>query len=184
MSNFLHGLAAAGAENEDHADAARRLWPAVLRHGLTYQRDDESPYKDHHWGDWAVAALLPDPLPWTSGLYNELAGAPIDWVRAEDLADLVDDWLPLGRGEVKSVDALIGILRRLPLDVQATRGVGWVANLCIQTGRVTVSRSWLLNTWLKETRNAAEELGRLGEWQMLVDSLVVAGNEGLAPYSR
>jgi hypothetical protein len=29
-----------------------------------------------------------------------------------------------------------------------------------------------------------EELGHLDEWQMLVDSLVVAGNEGLAPYSR
>lgn len=184
MLNFLHGLAAAGAENEDLAEAARRLWPPVLRHGLTYQGDDESPYKDHSWGDWAVAALLPDPLPWTSGLYNEVASAPIDWVRAEDLVDLVGDWLPLGRGEVKGVDALIKLLQRLPLDLQATRGVGWVADLCIQAGRVTVSRSWLLNNWLKETRNAAEELGRLGEWQMLVDSLVVAGNEALAPYSR
>jgi hypothetical protein len=184
MSNLLHGLAAAGAENEGLADAARRLWPAVLVHGLSYEGDDNSPYKDHHWGDWAVAALLPDPLPWTSGLYNEVAGAPIDWVRAEDLADLVEDWLPLGRGEMKGVDALIGLLRRFPLHVQATRGVGWISNLCIQSGRVTVSQSWLLNTWLKETRNAAEELGRLEEWQMLVDSLVVAGNEGLAPYSR
>lgn len=184
MSNFLHGLAAAGAENEHLADAARRLWPTVLRHGLTYQRDGKSPYKDHSWGDWAAAALLPDPLPWTSGLYNELAGAPIDWVRAEDLVDLVDDWLPLGRGESKGVDALIRILRRLPLNVQATCGVEWIAHLCIQSGRVTVSQSWFLNNWLKETRNAAEELGRLGEWQMLVDSLVVAGNEGLAPYSR
>ena len=85
--------------------------------------------------------------------------------------------MPLGRGEVKGVDALIGLLRSLPLDVHATRGVGWVADLCIQSGRVTVSRSWLLNTWLKETRNDAEELGRLGEWQMLVDALVVAVNE-------
>lgn len=184
MSNFLHGLAAAGAENEVLADAARRLWPAVLRHGLTYQGDDESPYRDRHWGDWAMAALLPDPLPWASGLYNEVAATPIDWVRAESLVDLIDNWLPLGRGEVKGVDALIGLLRRLPLDVQATHGVGWVADLCIQSGRVTVKRSWLLNNWLKETRNAAEELGRLGAWQMLVDFLVVAGNEGLAPYSR
>lgn len=184
MSNFLHGLAAAGAENEGLADAARRVWPAVLRQGLTYHGDDESPYTDRHWGDWAVAALLPDPLPWTSGLYNEVAGAPIDWVRAEDLADFVGDWMPLGRGKVKGVDALVKLLRRLPLDLQATRGVGWVSDLCIQSGRVTVSQSWLLNDWLKETRNAAEDLGRLEEWQMLVDSLVVAGNEGLAPYSR
>ncbi|WP_405060159.1 hypothetical protein OG474_00585 [Kribbella sp. NBC_01505] len=184
MSNFLHGLAAAGSENDNLANAAQSLWPVVLRHGLTYRGNDDSPYKDHYWGDGAVAALLPDPLPWTSGTHNEITNAPIDWVRAEDLVTLIDDWLPLARGEGKGVDALIGFLRRLPLDVQATRGVGWVRDLCIQSGRVVVSRSWLLNTWLKETRNASEELGRLGDWQTLVDFLVVAGNEGLAPYSR
>lgn len=183
MSRFLHGLAAAGAENEELAAAARRLWPAVLLHGLTYQ-GAESPYKDHYWGDRAMAALLPDPLPWTLGLYNEVVGTPIDWVCAEGLTDLVEDWLPLGRGEVEGVDALIGFLRRLPLGVQATRGVEWVADLCIQEGCVTVSQSWRLNDWLKETRNEADELGRLGEWQMLIDFLVVAGNQGLAPYSR
>ncbi len=184
MSNFLHGLAAAGAENEVLADAARRLWPAVLRHGLTYQGDGKSPYRDHHWGAWAVAALLPDPLPWTTGLSNEVAGSPIDWVCAEELTDQIDGWLSIGRSEVQGVDALIGLLRRLPPDVQVTPGLRWVADLCIQSGRVTVSRSWLLNSWLMEIRNAAEELGRLWEWQMLVDSLVVAGNEGLAPHSR
>jgi hypothetical protein len=97
---------------------------------------------------------------------------------------LVDDWLPLARGEMKCVDGLIGLLKRLPLDVQVVRGIGSVTDLCIQSDRVTVAASWLMNNWLKETRNTAEELGRLGEWQMLVDSLVVAGNEGLAPYSR
>lgn len=184
MLNFLHGLAAAGAETPSLAEAARGLWPTLLRHGLTYQDDDKSPYMDRSWGAWAVAALLPDPIAWISGLYNEVSREPIDWVRAEDLVDLVGDWLPLGWGKVKGVDALIKLLQRLPLDLQATQGVGWVADLCIQSGRVTISRSQLLNNWLKETRNAAEELHRLGEWQMLVDSLVVAGNEGLAPYSR
>ena len=184
MLNFLHGLEAAGAETPSLAEAARGLWPTLLRHGLTYQDDDKSPYMDRSWGAWAVAALLPDPIAWISGLYNEVSREPIDWVRAEDLVDLVGDWLPLGRGKVKGVDALIKLLQRLPLDLQATQGVGWVADLCIQSGRVTISRSQLLNNWLKETRNAAEERHRLGEWQMLVDSLVVAGNEGLAPYSR
>jgi hypothetical protein len=137
-----------------------------------------------HWGDWAAAALLPDPLPWVQGLYNEVVGGPIDWVRAEDLVELIDDWLPIARGEAKSVDALIGILRKLPEEAQVTRGVRWVSGLCIQDERVTVNQSWLLNSWLKEIRRTAEEIGELDEWQMLVDSLVVAGNEGLAPYSR
>jgi hypothetical protein len=67
LSNFLHGLAAAGAENERFADAARRLWPAVLRRGLTYADGGESPYKDRRWGDWAANALLPAPLTWSRG---------------------------------------------------------------------------------------------------------------------
>ncbi|MCD2468600.1 ATP-binding protein [Streptomyces sp. MBT42] len=184
MSNFLHGLAAAGAENDRLAEAARDIWPSLLRHAIGYLSDDPSPYRDHHWGDWAAAALLPDPLPWTQGLYNEVVGEPIDWVRAEDLVEVIDDWLPAARGEVKSVDALIGILRKLPEDVQATRGVSWISDLCIQDGRVTVKQSWLSNNWLKDVRRTAEELDELDGWQMLVDSLVVAGNEGLAPYSR
>ncbi|MFD4971540.1 hypothetical protein [Streptomyces sp. NPDC058424] len=184
MSNFLHGLAAAGAENERLAEAARGVWRSLLRHAVGYLSDDPSPYRDRDWGDWAAAALLPDPLPWAQGLYNEVVGLPIDWVRAEDLVGSIEDWLPAARGEVKSVDALIGILRKLPEEVQATRGVHWVSDLCIQDGRVTVKQSWLSNTWLKEIRRTAEELGELDEWQMLVDSLVVAGNEGLAPYSR
>ncbi|WP_327386793.1 trypsin-like serine peptidase [Streptomyces sp. NBC_01207] len=184
MSNFLHGLAAAGAENDRLAEAARGVWPSLLRHAIGYLSDDPSPYRDHHWGDWVAAALLPDPLPWTQGLYNEVVGEPIDWVRADDLVEVIDDWLPAARGEVKPVDALIGILRKLPEEVQVTRGVPWVSDLCIQDGRVTVKQSWFSDSWLKEIRTTAEELGNLDEWQMLVDSLVVAGNEGLASYSR
>jgi hypothetical protein len=146
--------------------------------------DDLNPYQDNSWGDWAAAALLPAPLAWTQGLHNELSGAPIDWLAAGDLVGLIEQWLPAGRGEIKCVDALVRILMKLPLAEQVTRGLGWVGDLCIEDGRVTVSRSWTSNDWLKEIRTAAEELGELDRWQMLVDSMVVAGNEGLAPYSR
>ncbi|WP_198947325.1 hypothetical protein [Cellulosimicrobium sp. KWT-B] len=184
MSNLLHGLAAAGAENEWFADAARRLWPAVFGRGLSYADSEESPYRDHHWGDWAASALLPSPLAWAKGMYNECAGAPLDWVRAEDLLDLIDDWLPIAQGEGRCLDSLIGLLRRLPVEVQVRRGLAWVTALCVQDGTVAITQSWSSNVWLKEVRQTAEELEVLDEWQRLVDSLVVAGNEGLAPYSR
>ncbi len=184
MTNFLHGLAAAGAENERRAAAARGIWPSLLRHAIDYLGGTPNPYQDKHWGDWSAAALLPDPMPWTQGLYNENAGAPINWVRAEDFVEHIDGWLPAGQGAVKCVDALIGIMKKLPTSVQVTRGLSWVSALCMQNGRVTVKQSWLSNDWLKGIRSKAEELDRLAEWQMLVDSMVVAGNEGLAPYSR
>lgn len=156
----------------------------MLRRAIEYQSDGPSPYLDHHWGGSVAAALLPDPLPWVQGLRNEVIGAPIDWVHAEDLVELIDNWLPAALSEAKCVDGLIGILRKLPLEVQVTRGQRWVSDLCIQDGCVTVKQSWTPNDWLREIRDTAEELGHLDEWQMLVDSLVVAGNEGLAPYSR
>ncbi|MFE1267481.1 hypothetical protein [Streptomyces sp. NPDC058758] len=184
MSHFLHGLAAAGAENECLAEAARGVWPSLLRHALGYLSDTPSPYRDHHWGDWAAAALLPSPLSWTQGMYNEVAGEPIDWVRAEDFVESIDDWLPAAHGEAMPLDALIRILRKLPKETQATRGVSWVSDLCIQEGRVTVKWSRLSDDWLKEIRRTAEEIDELDSWQMLVDSFVVAGNERLAPYSR
>jgi hypothetical protein len=117
-------------------------------------------------------------------MYNEVVAAPIDWVCAEDLLEQVEGWLPLGRGQMKCVDGLIGFLRRLALNVQVALGIAWVSDMCIQSGHATVAVSWSLNDWLKETRNTAEEAGLLGEWQVLVDALVVAGNQGLAPYSR
>ncbi|XVS67842.1 hypothetical protein ACQPYE_17890 [Actinosynnema sp. CA-299493] len=184
MMNFLHGLAAAGAENERLAEAARKVWPSLLRRAIDYLNDDLNPYQDRHWGDWAADALLPDPLPWAQGPDNEVTGAPIDWVRAEDLVELIDGWLPAARRKAKCVDGLICILRRLPVEVQVARGLRWVADLCVQDGRVTVKQSQLSNDWLKEIRSTAEELDHLAKWQVLVDSLVVAGNEGLAPYSR
>jgi hypothetical protein len=166
------------------AEAARGLWPSLLRHAVEYLSDTLGPYRDGHWGDWAAAALLPAPLPWTQGIYNEIIGAPIDWVRAEDLVELIDDWLPAACGEAQCVDGLIGILRKLPVEMQVSRGLRWVSELCIQNNRVTVKQSWLSNDWLKEVRSAAEDLDHLDEWQKIVDSLVVAGNRGLAPYSR
>lgn len=184
LSGFLHGLAAVGAENHGRAQAARDLWPAVLDHSLTYANHDPSPYRDNHWGAWAAAALLPEPLSWTPGLYNELAGPPIEWVKAEDLLGFIDQWVSLGRGETKCVDALIRILRKLPLAEQVTRGLTWITELCTRDGEVVVNQTWFSNDWLKEIRSTAEELNGLEEWQKLVDAMVVAGNEGLAPYSR
>jgi hypothetical protein len=99
LTNILHGIAAAGAENATLAKAAIGVWPGLLAHALTYADGKPSVYRERTWGSWAAGALLPDPLPWTQGLYNELSGPPIDWVDPTQLTDLVDRWLPVGSGE-------------------------------------------------------------------------------------
>ncbi|MFL6108984.1 MAG: hypothetical protein ACJ72L_18645 [Marmoricola sp.] len=184
FSGLLHGVTAAGAENQMRAQAARNLWPQLFDHALAYAGGEPDPYSDRHWGNWSAAALLPEPIAWANGMYNELSGPPIDWVVAEDLLVLIDRWLPLGRGETKCVDALIRVLRKLPVADQVTRGLPWVSDLCIRDGKAVVEQSWSSNEWLKEIRSTAEELNGIAAWQNLVDAMVVAGNEGLAPYSR
>lgn len=184
LSNYLHGLAGVGAENPRRAEACRDLWPALLGHALTYAAQEPDPYRDRSWGDWAAAALLPEPRSWSGGMWNELAGSAIDWVNASDLLGHIDQWTLIGRGASMCVDALIRILNRLPLTEQVTKGIGWVTELCLRDGKVLITQSALSNDWLKGIRSAAEELNRLSDWQRLVDSMVVAGNEGLAPFSR
>ncbi|WP_230554382.1 ATP-binding protein [Salinispora arenicola] len=183
LMHALHGFAAAGAENAALARAAKEIWPGLLVHALTYAEGQPNVYRERTWGAWAAAALLPYPLSWTQGLYNELSGPPIDWVDPPSLTDLVNRWLPVGIGEARCLDALIRLVRKLPAAEQAARGLAWVAGLCIQDGRVTINRSTSSNEWLTAVRATAEEHDTLAQWQALIDALVVAGNSGLAAYS-
>lgn len=183
LTGALHGFAAAGAESDVLATAAAKLWPSLLSHALGFEAVKPSVFRQRTWGSWAAAALLPNPEAWTQGLYHELSGPVIDWVGAEELVAELDDWVLVGQGESKCVDALIRLLRKLPAGLQATQGVAWVASLCIQDGKVSVVNSWFLNDWLKEVRLSAEDHETLIAWQNLVDALVVAGNSELAAFS-
>jgi hypothetical protein len=185
LSNFLHGLAGAGAENQTLADAAQRLWPTVLTHALAYAAPAESNvYNERTWGSWAAAALLPSPLVWSQGMYNELAGPPIDWVNPALLVDHIDAWTHASPAEIKVVDALLGFIARLPETQQVTHGIQWVANACTRNGTTRVYESHSLATWLKQIRLPADLNSQGPAWQQLVDALVVAGNAELAPFSR
>lgn len=152
------------------------------RVGLHQRRNQHLPRQT--LGGLGGGRVATGPTTWTQGLYNEVDGTAIDWVRADDLSNLIYGWLPAGRGTIKCVDALIRILRRMAMPDQVARGLAWMSGLCVQDNRATVKQTWTSDEWLKEVRSAAEEHGLLNQWQMLVDAMVVAGNEGLAPYSR
>jgi len=184
FSNFLHGLAGAGAENSVLADAARGIWPVLVRHCLQYAEEDQNPFADHSWGRWSAAALLPEPTVWSQGIHNECKGSPIDWVRAEDFVDLVPQWLSVARGDRMCLDHLVNLIVKLSPVEQARQGLPFVEGLCIAEGRATFSGCSRLDTWLKEIRSTAEECALLEQWQVIVDALVVAGNQALAPFSR
>jgi hypothetical protein len=183
LTNFLHGLAAAGAETAELAATVRAAWPAVVDRALGYAKDRPNVFDDHTWGKWAASALLPEPLTWTQGMYNELAAEPIDWVVAEDLVPFVEPWLLVARGRTWSLNPLIRLIGRRPIADQVATGLDWVKTLCLRDGKVLVSGTAVSNDWLMGIRSAAEQRGHLECWQSLVDAMVVAGNTTLAPYS-
>jgi hypothetical protein len=159
------------------------VWPAIIDRALGYAEDRPNVFGDHTWGKWAASALLPEPLTWTQGMYNEPAAAPIDWVQAEDLVPFVEPWLLVARGEIWCLNPLIRLIGRRPTADQVTTGLGWVETLCLRDDEVLVSGTALSDDWLIGIRTAAEEHGHLEHWQSLVDAMVVAGNSALAPYS-
>lgn len=183
LTNFLHGLAAAGAEATELAATVRAAWPAVIERALGYAKDRANVFNEHTWGKWAASALFPEPLTWTQGIYNELAAAPIDWVAAEDLVPFVEPWLLVARGQAWCLDTLVRFIGRRPIHDQVTPGLGWVETLSLRDGEVLVSGTAMSNDWLIGIRSAAEQRGHLERWQSLVDAMVVAGNSPLAPYS-
>ena len=95
----------------------------------------------------------------------------------------IDAWLAVAAGEPQCVDAMISLIRGLSGEDQAAFGLPRVATLVQGDVEAASSRSYLLAEWLRDIRSAAADAGVLPAWQELVDSLVVAGNTTLAPYS-
>ncbi|WP_329082428.1 hypothetical protein [Streptosporangium sp. NBC_01469] len=183
LSNFLHQLSAAGAETAALAESARGVWPTVMKHVMTFADTEPNPFIEHSWGEWALAALIPQPLVWSNGLFNETDANPIDWVVPEELLEAIPEWVQLAHGSRRCLNDLISLIRRLSIREQVELSLRWVADICVRERNVGVYRARLLDEWLVELHPHTEAFGHLHEWQRLVDHLVVAGNQRLARYS-
>jgi hypothetical protein len=183
LANFLQGLAAAGTETTGLAATVRATWPAVMERVLGYAEDSPIVFNDHTSGKWVASALLPEPLTWAQGIRNEPAAAPIDWVVAEELIPFVEPWLHVARGQSWCLNALIRFIGRRPRPAHVAPGLKWVETLCLRDGRILISGTAMSDEWLISIRQIAEQQGYLERWQSLVDTMVVAGNSMLAPYS-
>lgn len=184
FGNFLQQLAVAGSETPEGAAAAKTAWPAIVNAALLLAESEPNPFTGHDtWQDRAISALMPRWHLGGGGLRVETR-EPIDWVDASSLVDCLDRWVALARGRWECVDDLIFVIRRLERPDQVVRGLQWVHDMCVVDGKTEVTRSWGIAEWLIDIQPDAENLGHGDAWQRLVDALVVAGNEKLAPYSR
>ena len=184
LANFLRAFSAAAEETADRAATARRIWPSVVRRVLDLNDAAHTPFEDHHYGDMALAALIPNAANEVSYLYSEVQDKPIAWWDPLSLRPEVEAWLEVAAGNPICVDQLVIFLGTLTPEDQVRTGLPWVATLVLADPVRVASRSYMLPGWLIEMRSVADDAGIAALWQQVVDALVVAGVRRLAPYSE
>ena len=131
LGNLLRALSAAAEETPDRADAARRIWPSVMRYVLELHKSGRVPLQGDYYGKLALAALLPNAAHETTYRYQEIQGDQIIWWEPTGLRPEVEAWLTTAAGSSTCVDQLIGFLSVLTPEDQARIGLPWVATLVL-----------------------------------------------------
>ena len=184
LSNLLLALAAAAEETPERAEAARRVWPGVVGHVLDLHGREHVEFRRYSSDEMALTALIPNLAYEVRYLYRELEGQPIVWWEPLALRTEVEAWLAPAAGNARCVDQLIGFLNPLGPEDRARVGLPWVATLVLASPSNVSGGSFMLTEWLIETRSDAASVGLSGQWQQIVDALVVEGVTRLAPYSE
>lgn len=184
LHTFLRALSAAAEESPDRAATASRLWPSIVDDVLRLHRAGHRLLESMHYADYALASLLPNAAGEVAYLYRELDGDPIVWWQPLAWKATVERWLPVAEGKAICVDQLLSYLRPLAREDQVRTGLPWVSRLVLPDPAGVANRSFLLSSWLIETRETASNQKLDAEWQQVVDALVVAGASELAPYSE
>ena len=183
VGNLMRALSAAAEETAERAAIAERIWPCIFRHVFGLIESGHKPFPRGHYGDMALAALLPNPAHDVSYLYREVQGDPIIWWNPLLLQREVDEWIPLAQGMATCVDQLIIFLDALSSKEKLHIGLPWITDLVLPDPNGIAAGSFMISTWLIEQRPDAAETDLLAVWQRIVDALVVAGVTRLAPYS-
>ena len=183
LANLLRALSAAAEETPERAATARRIWQNVVRHVLQLNQSGRKPFAGAHYGEMALAALIPNTTGELPYLYREVDDNPIVWWDPLELVSEIDAWLAPAAGSAICIDRLISFLRTLGPDDQVRLGLPWVAKLVVADPGRIARGTYMLPTWLIEMRAVAVDAGLLASWQQVVDVLVVAGVSQLAPYS-
>ena len=184
LDGLLRALSAAAEETPERAAAAWRIWPSLMLRVLELNDSDHNPFQDPHYGDRALADLVPNAIPDVEFLYREIQHEPIRWWKPIELLSEVEAWLPHAAGNPECVDQLVGFIDALPPEDQARTGLLRMATLVLANPTRIAKRSYLLSSWLTDVRPAAGQASLYGVWQQIVDALVVAGVTRLAPYSE
>jgi len=166
-----------------YEDSLRPTLTPVWRSLLSVALDDlESGEGFDHAGrrsEDALAGLIPVPQVNVadSDPDGAIRRAEEKWVSPEEIADLIERWLPLGQGRPKSVDAIVRLAKIGTGAWQATTGLTWVERAIAGDYASIAGASWFLPEWLEELR-AEQRLSpeAVQTWRRIVDGLAAEGD--------
>ncbi|MFD6033521.1 TIR domain-containing protein [Streptomyces griseoincarnatus] len=179
-ADLLRGACTAATYDTARRARLRAVWPTLLSAVLDLP---ESPVRGEpsYSAARAVGALVPAPAPvsYDKEIDKTVEEAREGWLRASELAALVDRWLPSAIGSSHAVDDLIGLLRASPLDEQLALGLPWIRSLAVPRSGPVVRDAYLLIDWLRSLHASGRLEGQARrQYDVIVDSLAAAGSVG------
>ncbi|MFC8791910.1 hypothetical protein [Streptomyces cinereoruber] len=183
LQDFLHDLTVLFTYDDDLRPALLDIWSVVMETALDAIGDGTELRTDHHWGDYALGALLPAPEIDMSDtdIDATLDRAREGWLHPDSLAGLVDRWIGIARQEPKALDALAKLGKCAPLEWQRGRGLDLAERLVDDNYGVIANKCWYVTDWLKTLHSRDEMLpAHIARWRRLVDGLAAAGDHRAA----
>ena len=184
LGNLLRALSAAAEETPERAETAQRIWPNIIRYVLDLYNRGNLQFTSDHYGEMALASIIPNATYETAYLYQEIRKEPIKWWNPLSMKGEIEAWLKVAAGKPVCVDQIIGFLELLSRRDQVEVGLPWIGSLVLPNPGHVAKGSFLLVNWLIENRSEVLDVELSAKWQEIVDALVVEGVSKLAPYSE
>lgn len=150
------------------------IWPPIMEAALSEFDKGANPKKrDSRYGS-AFSHLIPNPKPsMQERNYEEtILLAQVNWIRAEDIFDLVERWIDYAKSDPMSVDAIARLVTDMPLEWQVQNGLSWIEKLIDSKYSLVANRTYFATTWLEKIRSNLEYRSKeLGAWLRIVDGL-------------
>ncbi|ODR19213.1 hypothetical protein [Mycolicibacterium porcinum] len=182
-SKALHllfdGFATVFTYDDESRSLMREFWPWALETALNAVGDGTDLRAEHHWFDYAVAALIPTPSPhsWDPDIDRTFAHSRENWIQPEDIGELADRWLCLAKWEPSAVDAVIKFGKSAPRTWQTSVALDWIETIIGGRYDLIANRLYYLEEWLGELRSAGLLLGEVkAKYHRIIDGLAAAGD--------
>jgi len=179
LAEGLQAIAAAAEERAEAGQHVHRLWPRIMDMVLDAAEANSEVFTERTWGDYAEAALIPNPADEWGYLTTELAGQPYQWRNLLAWAPQVVRWLGAITRTRMSIDHLVIAVRELDVADQIEQGLRWIERIVAESGSNCAS-TFTLPEWLHERRADLVTDDQIARWQRVVDLLVVAGDSRVA----